>query len=72
MRDEQSRSRLVIGLAPVAKSPLDDFASKCFRRLCAWRFFELARTHFDLTSLEELLGFVCIGLGCRAACRVHL
>ncbi len=25
----------------------------------AWGFFELARTHFDLTSLEELLGHVC-------------
>src|SRR5882724_10464163 len=35
MRDEKSRSRLVIGLARVAKSPLDDFASRCFRWLCA-------------------------------------
>ncbi len=59
MRNEQSRLQLVISLARVAKSPLDDSASNCFRRLCARGFFELARTHFDLTSLEELLGHVC-------------
>src|SRR5215472_1950875 len=34
MSDEQARSRLLVGLARVAKSPLQDFASKAFRWRC--------------------------------------
>jgi len=72
MRDEQSRSRLVIGLAPVAKSPLDDFASRCFRRLCA---VEILRTGSDAVRLDQPDGVARPRVHrprCRGAFRVHL
>jgi hypothetical protein len=72
MRDEQSRSRLVIGLPRVAKSPLDDFASRCFRWLCA---VEIIRTGPDPVQLDQSDAVARPRVHrcrCRAACRVHL